>query len=148
MFLVTVTKPEPGMWQADLDGAGWFSLSARTGAKPLGIIDFDFVERRGRPGHEGYFPITGEVRSGEDHVCRVVLSDPFEAVEFGLVSGEGDLLVALDLALGDPDGASDAFLGPCAVPARPFRLRVRGRDASGVEYQRMYSPLYTPKQAP
>lgn len=148
MFLVTVTKPESGMWRADLEGAGWFSLSARTGAESLAIIDFDFVERRGRPGHEGYFPITGDVRSGKDHVCRVVLSGPFESVEFGLVSGEGDPLVALDLAPGDPDGASDEFLGPCVVPARSFRLQVRGYDASGVEYQRMYSPLYTPKQGP
>lgn len=148
MLLVAVTNPQPGAWRADLQGAGRYSFSARTSTEPLAIIDFDFVELGGRPGHEGYFPTNREVRAGEDRVCRVVLSGPYETAGFEFVSGEGDLLAVLDLAVGDPLGASGDFLGPCVVPTRSFRLQVRGRDAWGAEYQRMYSPLYTPKEGP
>lgn len=154
MLIVTVTKPELGRWQIDLRGEGRFSLSARSGThsltqgqrtESLTVIDFDFVELRGRPGHEGYFPVKGEVRVGEDRLCRVVLSGAYETADFEFVSIEGEYLGKLDLALGDPDAASDEFLGPCVIPVQPFRLKVRGRDAWGVRYQRMYSPLYTPK---
>ncbi len=156
MLIVTVTKPELGIWRIDLNGAGRFSLSVRLRmnrvraagghrTEPLAVIDFDFVELRGRPGHEGYFPITGEVGAGEDRLCQVVLSGAYETADFQFVSTEDELLAGLDLARDDPDGASDEFLGSCVIPAQPFRLKVRGRDAWGVEYQRMYSPLYTPK---
>lgn len=156
MLLVTVTKPERGTWRFELQGAGRFSLSVRSGkgggraaggqhSETISVIDFDFVELRGRPGHEGYFPIKGEVGAGEDRLCQVVLSGSVETADFEFVSAEGELLAGLDLALGNPDAASDEFLGPCVIPAQPYRLRVRGRDAWGVEYQRMYSPLYTPK---
>ncbi len=145
MLLVTVTNPQPGTWQADLQGAGRFSLSAPTGAEPLAVIDFDFVALHGRPGHEGYFAIREGVHAGEARVCRVVFPGPYETAEFAFVSGEGDLLTVLDLAVGNPHGARDEYLGLCVVPTRPFRLQVKGRDAWGFAYQRVYSPLYTPK---
>ncbi len=156
MLLVTVTKPERGTWRFELQGTGHFSLSVRSGnqkiragggprTEALAVIGFDFVELRGRPGHEGYFPIKEEVRVGEDRLCRVVLSGRYETADFDFVSREGEPLAKLDLALGHPDAAHDEFLGPCFVPAQPFRLEVKGRDAWGGAYQRMYSPLYTPK---
>jgi von Willebrand factor A domain-containing protein 7 len=155
MLVVTATKPDLGTWRIEFTGAGRFSLSVRAGRAParmpgaprpeiIEVIRFDFVERGGRPGHEGYFALKGRVRSGEERLCSAMLSGPHQSANFTFVSIAGEPLAPLNLTRGDPDIATNEFFGPCPVPAQPFRLRVTGRDMWGADYQRMHSPLYTP----
>ncbi len=156
ILIVRVTQPERGTWRVELQGAGRFSLSVRSGREagapltsdrpePLSIVGFDFVERGGRPGHEGYFPITGSVKAGERRQCLVNLSGAYESADFAFVSAEGELLRRLNLARVGPDETTPEFFGHCEILAKPFRLRVKGRDARGLDYQRMHSPLYIPE---
>ena len=60
MALVTVDRPEPGLWALRFKGEGHYAFTVRLGptsgarsAELISLIDFHFVRLSGRPGHEG-----------------------------------------------------------------------------------------------
>jgi hypothetical protein len=153
MRIVTVDDPEPGVWRVEMRGAGRYVLSARyqtdrarlkeQDLNPIDLIDFAFVEERGRPGHRGLFPLKQPVRSGELHHCRVTVSGIIKHPSIELVSAKGEVLAKIP-----PDASvaesGDEFTGACEVPDQPFRVRVRGRDMEGHLFQRLTAGLTTP----
>lgn len=151
MVLVTVDRPEPGTWALRFKGEGYYAFTVRYGHSPgtrsekISLIDFRFVERSGRPGHEGYFPAKGPVRAGEERTCQAVMAGPYRNAEFAFVSSEGTRIAALSLSANDPLAAEGEFTGTCKVPSRPFRFLVRGVDGQGNPYQRAGSSLLMPE---
>ncbi|MBZ5556408.1 MAG: hypothetical protein LAO77_03930 [Acidobacteriia bacterium] len=138
--IVTVRTPSPGDWQLQIAGAGDLSASVM-GNSALELADFNFVERRGRPEHEGLFPINGQPVLGTTQIGRATMSGDFSNAQFELVSPAGATLQAITLTAGtDPDAAADEFVGNVDLPAAPFRVSVRGTDANGFAFVRTFPP--------
>lgn len=157
MRIVTVEEPEPGLWRVEMHGAGSYSLGARylaerkkltaRGLEAIDLIDFSFVEVRGRPGHEGLFQVTPPVRAGEKRRCRITLTGEIRQPVFEMVSAAGEVLGTIKLDAADGEAAADEFIGSCRVPAQPFRVRVRGQDRQGHPFQRLTAGLTSPRAA-
>lgn len=151
MLIVTVPDPRPGVWRVEVEGGGRYMVTARAGRgrepdtpELVELIDFDFVERRGRPGHEGYFPVEAPPAAGASAMCNVTLTGAVGDVAFHFVDGAGKPVERLDLVRGTGEVASDEWLGACEVPPSPYRLAVVGSDAAGRRWQRVDSPLRDP----
>ncbi len=159
MRLVAVELPEVGSWRIELAGAGRFSLSVHAARarnpgwnpafEPLECVDFDFVEERGRPGHEGLFPLDRDVRPGERLQLELVLAGSPRSAEALFVGLDGVPLgngAVHELRQLDNGPAGNRLLTSVVVPGATFRVLVRGLDASGAPYQRVLSSSVTPRQ--
>ena len=147
MTIATIQAPTPGTWRIDFEGAGMFSVSAHI--KPTveadvpGMDDFDFVELRGRPGHEGLFPIEREVFKGQTIACQLEASGAVSAVQLALVTGDSRPITTVPVAA--ETGDTEHYLGRCPIPNVPFRVVVTGRDRLGQSFRRTTSALYVPR---
>jgi len=154
MRIVTVEDPEPGLWRIEARAAGSCSIAARylsggeklrvRGLEPVDLVDFAFVEVRGRPGHEGLFPVEKPVRAGEKRLCRITLSGGVRQPVVEMISVTGEVLGAIRLDASADEAAADEFIGTCRIPEQPFRVRVRGEDREGHLFQRLTAALNSP----
>ncbi len=135
--VVTVHAPEPGPWRVRVSGFGFFSVQAFVDG-PLRFDSFQFVRQGGRPGHEGLFPLEGMPVAGQPHMGRAELNGPFRSAAFLLVNELGEVLREVKLSRVD----GEEFVGLMELPEEPFRVVVTGYDERGVQYQRVYGPLY------
>jgi hypothetical protein len=158
MRIVTVIDPKPGLWKAEMSGSGSFELAVRylsnrnwlgeRGLEGIDLIDFNFVELRGRPGHEGLFPLSEPPQSGTMRLCRIALSGDIKQPIIDLVSATGAVLSEVRLEDVSDIAAADEFIGRCLVPNQPFRVRVRGKDTQGWPFQRITAGLKEPAEKP
>jgi len=150
MLIATVDEPQPGKWTFEAQGAGRFSLSVRAhiagqGAnKGLMLIDFAFIELRGRPGHEGYFESTAPLVAGTERLCEASLSGLWETAQIVLVSVDGSPLATVELSTAGADH-SDELVGTCPIPSQPFRAVLTGLDRYGVPFMRTHPPAFEPR---
>lgn len=154
MRIVAVENPEPGRWRIEARGAGSYSIAARylaerkklaaRGLDAIDLIDFAFVEVRGRPGHEGLFPVEKPVRAGEERLCKITLSGGVREPVIEMISATGEVLGAIRLNASEDETAADEFFGTCRIPKQPFRVRVRGEDREGHLFQRLTAALNSP----
>src|SRR3569833_30394 len=101
--LITVVKPQAGMWHAEVSGNGTFWLEAQA-QSDIYFIKAEFVETGGRPGHEGPFRIQGQPIAGQTAKLRVSMSaTEARTTEFKLVSSKGDVLENLNLQMANRD---------------------------------------------
>ncbi|MFA6955433.1 MAG: hypothetical protein WC538_06130 [Thermoanaerobaculia bacterium] len=142
MTIATVESPAPGSWKLELVGAGLYSISAKlkAGTDAPSLDSFEFVERRGRPGHEGLFPIERTPKRGETLMARGETSGTISKVSFSFVTGDGKPIARCPLTLQEGE-----WLGSCSVPAQPFRVTVAGVDGAGKPFRRIDSGLVTPE---
>jgi hypothetical protein len=138
----TIANPGSGNWSVTINGSALFSLTV-SGEGVLDFSSFRFVEAGGRPGHEGYFPITGLPPAGEEGTVDAVLSGEFNTANFELRSKTGAALQALNLAL-VPE-TTDEFSGKVTPPSTAFLVYVTGVDSAGAPYQRVLSGLVKPQ---
>ena len=103
----------------------------------LALDQARFVEWRGRPGHEGYFPMKGTPQLNAEAVLEVELSEAPPAVRFYLLGVDGALLEEVTLRT-----QGDAYRGSLRVRHRVFRLAVTGRDGEGYGFQRLHPFLF------
>ena len=139
--IVTVSDPASGDWRLELTGSGDLSASIM-GNSPFQLGPAGFVERRGREGHEGLFPINGQPVLGDAQLARAKLRGSVGTVSFEAVSPAGVRIGDLPLLAGDPDAASDEFVGSGTLPTEKFRVYARGVDAAGFEFVRAYPVLF------
>jgi len=147
MTIATISSPAAGTWRIDFEGAGIYSVSAHLTASPQEsapqLVDFDFVEPGGRPGHEGLFPIHRELVKGESILCELEVGGATTAVQLSFVTGDNKPIATVPMD--SEPGDSKDFLGRCVVPTVPFRVVLSGRDAMGQAFRRTDSPLRTPR---
>ena len=140
--IVTIEKPQPGKWRAEVSGSGTYWLQAQV-QSDIYFIKAQFVELRGRPAHEGLFRIPGQPVAGKPATLEISLSaDEAASTEFAFVSERGDLLEKLSLKNTDPDREFLEFSGEVKLPSVPFRVAVNGYDTKGMPFQRFHGPLF------
>ncbi|HJX16121.1 MAG TPA: hypothetical protein VJ386_10335 [Candidatus Deferrimicrobiaceae bacterium] len=150
MTIASVDAPEPGEWCLEAEGKGLHAFSARVASAPPGkggerpvpisVVGADFIDPKGYLGREGYIPKKVKPRAGKTMQFSVRMNGPFDTVSFELVAPDGTVLIRPNPIAVD----GDELIGECIVPKTPFRISVRGRDRSGREYARVFSPLMTP----
>jgi von Willebrand factor A domain-containing protein 7 len=147
MAIASIASPSPsGDWVLVLAGAGKYSVSAHV--KPandraaVGFDRFEFVEHRGRPGHEGWFPIERELQGGETVECLAALSGQNSANEFMFVTIDDQPIASVPV---QGERELDEYFGHCLVPSVPFRVAVSGRDGHGQPFRRIQPGLVSPQ---
>ncbi|SEU37177.1 vWA domain-containing protein [Stigmatella erecta] len=132
-MLVTVMNPQPGAWTASMTPRGGFSFRV-SGESTLRFERFELVEPFGRPGHQGYAPLTGLPLSA-GAFAQARLSGDLASARFELRSQAGGLLQTLALAP-EPGEAPLVFFGPVDLPASPAAVYAVGTTQQGEPYQR------------
>lgn len=148
--LLSIDRPDVGQWTATVTGNSTYSLSA-AGVSPLQLSNFNFVELRGRPGHQGWFPKDTIPQKGSLATSLASIDGNFTSANFEYRSVEGIVIGSLDLTSGggnkDDPVASNVFYANVTVPVSDFTLYCVGKDAYGAAFQRvlpakfLYQPL-------
>lgn len=138
---VRIVTPQPGEWHVHVSGAGRFWLEA-SGESEIFLVGAEFVRLGGRPGHEGYFRISGQPVAGEPAFLRVELSGKTRSIQFHLISEEANSLEPVAMKPVSVDSDESEYFGKVTLPATPFRLVVTGVDENGHNFERIYSSLF------
>jgi hypothetical protein len=141
--IYSVDAPSAGDWSATVNGFGDFSLAV-TGESNLDLSSFRFVEPGGRPGHEGFYPISGLPDAGATNTAAAVMDGDFDTAHFELRTKAGTVLQALSLNRG-AGVAAMTFYGDVTLPNNSFLVYVTGLDAGGKPYQRTLPGIIKPQ---
>lgn len=141
----SVTTPVAGLWKLQLSGAGVVSISAMA-KTPVSLFAARFVERGGRPGHEGLFasknqnPFKGSRQQVELALSATGLKD----VRFIMQDEAGRQIAQLDdIKVRSSDG-QEVVVG-MNVPNVPYRFVLLANDAQGNAVQRVFPALFQPQ---
>ena len=140
--ILTVSSPEPGEWRAEITGTGrfWMEVQAQS---DIYFVGAEFVERGGRPGHEGLFRIQGQPVAGSSATLQVSASArATKSTEFYLVNEQGEAIQKLQMQAVNSDPEVPEFVGSVDLPSVSFRVATKGRDSNGKQYQRFFSNLF------
>jgi len=145
--LFELTSPEPGTWSVSV--AGQPRGIHVTSNSALEIVALDFVELRGRPDHQGYFPSAGLPTVGTAQAVAVELSQPIVEGKLELRSTSGDVLTAgplLPRPGKDGKGNNDGHYGVRVTPPSvPFVAYVTGKTLQGERFERSQMSLTEPQ---
>jgi von Willebrand factor A domain-containing protein 7 len=141
--IVSINTPDVGMWTATLTGTGSFAFRV-TGEATADLESFRFLEPGGRPGHEGYYPISGQPLTGQSYLVSAVLSHSLSATNFEFRTPQGSILSSPLLPRGEGPLA-DTYYGNVTVPGGSFNLYVTGVDGGGAAFQRVRSIAIQPQ---
>ncbi len=98
------------------------------------ILNFEFVELKGRPAHESLFPISGQPIKGVIHTGLAKLAGSYETAEFRLVDMNGQTISNIQLTKGGAHTARSEFSGLIELPEKSFQVVVSGLDKQGNIY--------------
>ena len=135
--VITIDAPASGAWHLRVAPTGRFWLVARS-KSDLSLIDAEFVQPGGRPGHEGLVRIQGQPIAGKPATLRVRVSSEAKSATFGLVSLDAEPLQNLELKSLE----NGEFVGTLSLPNEAFRVTVTGLDESGIRFQRIFATLF------
>lgn len=139
--LYTIARPQSGVWHIEINGTPVAGASAvqvkASGVSALAFNDFRFV-RKQEGVHGGYFSIDGMPLANAPATAIGRLWSGLDAATFQLVGEDGSTLRTVALRKGDPDAATDDFLGTFDLPVVPFHVVATAVDPSGARIQRQY----------
>jgi hypothetical protein len=116
-------------------GRFWLSVRAKS---PLSLEAAEFVEHDPQAFADRFVRIQGQPIAGRPATLRVSVTPTITSPAFQLVSLDARPRQTLDLQPTD----NSEFSGTITLPAEPFRVAVTGRDASGIEVQRIWPGLF------
>jgi hypothetical protein len=138
--ILMLARPEAGAWRIRMAGIGMFFVVVQAKSSiSLGTVEF--VEKGGRIGHEGLFPVKDPIHVGERRQLSVSLTAPAGSKTFRLINSAGETLEALSLKRSDESEDESEFFGALVLKYPAFRLALEGRDAAGYPYQRVVPKL-------
>jgi hypothetical protein len=128
-----VTRPETGIWSVRVAGSGVGGVMVQARSS-LSIDSVEFAAAGSR--EFSYAPAPGV-----ENVVRIGLSGGGSDVQGSLVDAAFRQIAALPLT---PAGAPGSYVSRFTPGTEGFRVRVEGKDADGVSFQRVHAPLVTP----
>ena len=139
----SLAAPDTGTWRITVSGIDQFSILVN-GASDLTFPQFRFVEQRGRPGHEGAFPLGGAPAPGKTLAVQASLGRAASALSYEFRTPEGQVISRFTLAGNDPvDPLTQS--GLVTVPGVPFRVAVLGQDERRMAFQRLSGNVVSPQ---
>ena len=138
--ILLLARPEAGAWRFKITGVGMFFVVAQAKSS-ISLDRVEFVEKGGRIGHEGLFPVKSALHLGERRQLSVSVTAPAGGKTFRLINSAGETLEPLGLRLSDESEDETEFLGTVTLKHSAFRVTVEGRDAAGYPYQRVLPKL-------
>lgn len=143
-LVYSVETPQVGTWQISVEGSGDFSILVN-GQSTLSLDEFRFVETRGRPGHQGAFPIAGLPPVGKRVSAFADFTGETSGVFFEFRRKNGEVLDSFSLANNDPY-ESTVQTGEVVVPNSSFVVYALGVDSNGTQFQRLLSSTFIPQE--
>jgi hypothetical protein len=141
---ITIAAPPTGLWKARVpQGDGRFTLEVAA-KSVLQIEKFAFVTFTGRPGHEGYVPITTQPTVGSTALALAQIVGPIANVSFELLKPKGKTIQTVTLAPGDLEASATELLGLVTIPNKSFRFVMKGTDTAGKAFQRTFPTRFDP----
>lgn len=114
----------------------WMTLATVDALAAVELGGYGFVEAGGRPGHEGYFPVSGPPVQGSTAVLRVLLHGPVREAQVRFVSAIGTTLTSAPLQqVPGSSLASPARYGKLLVPSEPYFVAIAGTDSVGAPFE-------------
>jgi hypothetical protein len=139
----SVENPDTGVWKVRISGASGQTYSVSVNVvSPIHIVDLNFVELKGRPGHEGMFPIDGQPLNTTEQFISLNMSGEVNNVEMYLVALDGRVLKSVDLSLENTTGTLSQYYGRVYLPTEKFKILVKGTDSAGNTFERLYNQVY------
>jgi hypothetical protein len=131
--LVTVRRPQPGIWTVRVAGRGVAGVIVQA-RSPVGITNLEFA-----PAQSTTF--TALPTFGVENALRMQITGHLPQFQASLVSGVDVPLGSLPVSAGDTEAS---YVSRFTPSAEGFRVMIVGKDAEGFAVQRMYAPLFTP----
>ena len=143
---VTIDAPTVGTWKARLpQGGGKFTLEV-SAKSPLQIEKFAFVTFDGRPGHEGFTPITTPLTAGSTVRALAQIVGPIANATFELVNLKGKTIQSVTLNPGEAEASATELLGFVTIPEKKsFRFVMKGTDTNGTPFLRTFPKQFDPQ---
>jgi len=138
--IIQISEPATGNWTLQATGNSTFSASVM-GRTELKLSNFNFVEVRGRPLHQGEFPIHGQPMADAKSMVTADVSGSFATVEFELRSENGDFLKTLEMT----STSESTYSGELNLPTENVRIYLKGTDVNGLELLRALPALWLGK---
>ncbi|NML27381.1 dockerin type I domain-containing protein [Zoogloea dura] len=142
--IYSIERPQVGEWTITVEGAGTFSILVN-GQSKLSLDEFRFVQTRGRPGHQGAFPVTGLPAPGQTVDALADFTETAKNVVFEFRSRSGKVLQSFTLTNNAPAEAT-VQTGKVVVPSSRFFVYALGEDGNGAKFQRLLSSGFIPQE--
>jgi hypothetical protein len=148
---LNVKSPQGGLWKLSLNlatGSSGATFSCDVaGVSTLHLSKFNFVTLSGRPGHKGYYPITGQPAYDHDVAAVAVIDGAFEIAVFDLRDSYAEHVVDTNMEQGTgAEGAPprNSFYGEMRLTNTPLYAYVEGTDDTGAPFQRVLASVFAP----
>lgn len=138
--IIHISEPARGEWKLQVTGHSRFSASV-LGRTEIKLSDFQFVEMRGRPLHQGLFPIHGQPMANAKSIVTADVSGSLSSAELELRSETGNFLQTLRALTSEGEYSSELN----GLPVENFRVYLKGTDTGGFEFLRVLPALWLGK---
>jgi hypothetical protein len=135
---ISMWDPRPGLWKLRLTGTGDFTASASAQGEVY-VCCVQFFARNLIHQLDKFQPVRGSWQQAQAYASGFNI----EAIEFQLISEQGELIAPLKIRQSDFSNPYN-FTLLMETPDRPFRIRARGRDTNGKPFQRVLYWLVRP----
>ena len=141
-----VTSPVAGIWRVVIVGDSGVEYSLHVDSvSDVRIVSFDFVELKGRLGHEGYFPIDGHPLSTVKQHIVLSMAGGVNNASMQLLALDGTNLMDVALEEVGTSSIKTSYIATTYLPSEPFKVVVVGEDLTGEKFQRDYGQTYVPQ---
>jgi hypothetical protein len=143
---VTVHTPAVGIWSVTVSATGNYTLDV-TGISAIHFTSFVFSELAGRPGHTGFYPISGSPPYNAEIAAIGGIDGNFSTAEFDFRTPEGAFIRTVPMTAGTGefgDPPANSFFTLLTLTPGDLFVYLSGLDAAGKEYQRALSSVVTP----
>lgn len=135
---VAMWDPRPGLWKMRIVGSGDFTAAAWAQGE-LYICCMQFFARNLIHQLDKFQPVRGSRQQAQVYASGFNI----EALEFQAISEQGELIAPLKIRQSDFSNPYN-FTLLMETPDQPFRIRARGRDTNGKQFQRVFFWLVRP----
>ncbi|KAK6352864.1 hypothetical protein TWF696_004864 [Orbilia brochopaga] len=143
---ISILVPPAGTYTVSLKCSGDYTLSI-SGKSDLFLVGFRFTEMRGRPGHEGAFPIFGSPVTGQSSLAEAWMHGNFSKGAFEFRAKQNKFIAEQSSIKIDSELSHHGtrFEGQSSsIPADDFMVYMKGVNDQGEEFQRALLHMISP----